>query len=359
MSARRTVCVAPNPIDEAVPVSIPPTGTIITYAGNTIPQGYLNCNGAGVSRNTYATLLGAIGTTYGAGDGASQTVTSGSTTSTATGTFSSSYISLNAGSVSTPGTTLTITTLTSGSYPVVGSILSGGTSSDRIADGTRVEEVLVAGSSYRVSISQAAAPPLVTASNPVVAITLNLNAGENLYIPSGTSGVVTSTISAFNNIVVTAGVGTTSSVVNGTATGIIGGLTFSSGTTSIRKQTPTTFNLPNAAGRTIRAVGSSVGTTGTTTVTLGQRAGDDGTIMTYDQIAQHSHLQQRGGAINVISSGSTTVQGTSDNINSDGFTLNTVYNQSGATGQLAAPNPPNKIPTLNQYIGFYTLISYL
>ena len=46
-----------------------PVGTIIAYAGKTIPDGYLLCNGGPISRTTYARLFAAIGTTYGAGDG--------------------------------------------------------------------------------------------------------------------------------------------------------------------------------------------------------------------------------------------------------------------------------------------------
>lgn len=48
-----------------------PTGTILPFAGNTIPSGFLACNGAAVSRTTYAALFSAIGTTYGGGDGSS------------------------------------------------------------------------------------------------------------------------------------------------------------------------------------------------------------------------------------------------------------------------------------------------
>jgi len=36
----------------------------------TIPQGFLSCNGAAVSRSTYGALFAAIGTAYGVGDGA-------------------------------------------------------------------------------------------------------------------------------------------------------------------------------------------------------------------------------------------------------------------------------------------------
>lgn len=46
-----------------------PTGTVIAFAGNSAPHGYLICNGAAVSRTTYAKLFAVIGTTYGAGNG--------------------------------------------------------------------------------------------------------------------------------------------------------------------------------------------------------------------------------------------------------------------------------------------------
>lgn len=46
-----------------------PTGAVLAYAKNTPPAGYLACNGAAVSRSTYAALFAAIGTTFGAGNG--------------------------------------------------------------------------------------------------------------------------------------------------------------------------------------------------------------------------------------------------------------------------------------------------
>lgn len=51
--------------------SVPPVGSIVMYAGATVPSGYLDCNGQAVSRTTYADLFTAIGTTFGAGDGSS------------------------------------------------------------------------------------------------------------------------------------------------------------------------------------------------------------------------------------------------------------------------------------------------
>jgi len=46
-----------------------PVGTLVPFGGASIPSGWLECNGAAVSRITYADLFAVVGTTYGAGDG--------------------------------------------------------------------------------------------------------------------------------------------------------------------------------------------------------------------------------------------------------------------------------------------------
>jgi microcystin-dependent protein len=46
-----------------------PAGLVWPYAGSSAPSGFLLCYGQAVSRETYATLFGVIGTTYGSGDG--------------------------------------------------------------------------------------------------------------------------------------------------------------------------------------------------------------------------------------------------------------------------------------------------
>lgn len=46
-----------------------PTGSIVQYGGNAAPTGWMLCNGAPISRTTYAALFAVIGTTYGVGDG--------------------------------------------------------------------------------------------------------------------------------------------------------------------------------------------------------------------------------------------------------------------------------------------------
>lgn len=50
-------------------VAGPPIGAVTQYAGPVAPAGWLICNGAAISRATYAALFAVTGTTYGAGNG--------------------------------------------------------------------------------------------------------------------------------------------------------------------------------------------------------------------------------------------------------------------------------------------------
>ncbi len=52
----------------SVPSGVP-TGAILAFSAATAPSGYLLCDGAAVSRTTYAALFALIGASYGAGDG--------------------------------------------------------------------------------------------------------------------------------------------------------------------------------------------------------------------------------------------------------------------------------------------------
>lgn len=61
----------PLRVAQAINALALPKGTILPFAGGTIPSGFLACNGAAVSRTTYAKLFNAIGTTYGTGNGSS------------------------------------------------------------------------------------------------------------------------------------------------------------------------------------------------------------------------------------------------------------------------------------------------
>ena len=48
-----------------------PTAPIVPWTTASVPTGFLECDGAAVSRSTYSALFAIVGTTYGAGDGAS------------------------------------------------------------------------------------------------------------------------------------------------------------------------------------------------------------------------------------------------------------------------------------------------
>ena len=48
-----------------------PSGTIVAFGGNAVPNGWLMCNGSGVSRSAYANLFATIGSAWGNGDGSS------------------------------------------------------------------------------------------------------------------------------------------------------------------------------------------------------------------------------------------------------------------------------------------------
>lgn len=57
-------------VDEKVSASTGvPAGAIMFFGVKSIPDGWLICNGANVSRTDYAALFAAIGTTYGTGNG--------------------------------------------------------------------------------------------------------------------------------------------------------------------------------------------------------------------------------------------------------------------------------------------------
>lgn len=53
----------------AISATTVPSGQISMYGGSSAPSGYLLCDGAAVSRTTYAALFTAISTTFGTGDG--------------------------------------------------------------------------------------------------------------------------------------------------------------------------------------------------------------------------------------------------------------------------------------------------
>ena len=60
-----------TPTLNGAPLGSTPAGAVFHFARSVPPTGYLECNGAAVSRTTYAALFAAIGVVFGAGDGSS------------------------------------------------------------------------------------------------------------------------------------------------------------------------------------------------------------------------------------------------------------------------------------------------
>lgn len=60
---------ATNSLNAAIVASYAPTGSVTMWTTTTAPTGYLICNGAAISRTTYAALFAVLGTIYGPGDG--------------------------------------------------------------------------------------------------------------------------------------------------------------------------------------------------------------------------------------------------------------------------------------------------
>ena len=131
-----------------------PAGSVFTFASTTVPSGYLECNGAAVSRSTYATLFATISTTFGVGDGSStfnlpdlrgQFVRGWANNATGTGDDGRSFASSQADQNKTHGHTASVTdpghkhvtkghgTQDDGGSNVTGST-SGGTSSTSMND---------------------------------------------------------------------------------------------------------------------------------------------------------------------------------------------------------------------------------
>ena len=141
-----------------------PAGSVFTFASTTVPSGYLECNGAAVSRSTYATLFAAISTTFGVGDGSAtfnlpdlrgQFVRGWANNATGTGDDGRSFASSQADQNKTHGHTASVTdpghkhvtkghgTQDDGGSNLTGST-SGGTSSTSMNDANTGISVSVA-----------------------------------------------------------------------------------------------------------------------------------------------------------------------------------------------------------------------
>lgn len=152
------------------------SGMLMPYAGSSAPSGWLLAYGQAVSRSTYADLFGAIGTTYGTGDGSS--------------TFNLPDLR---------GRT------------VAGQDDMGGSSSNRLTSPINGDTLGAAGGSESHTITEAELP----AHTHTAGGTISIPVGENNTQPNNVSGLVSVTSSG-NPATYTAS-GNTGSVGSGTA----------------------------------------------------------------------------------------------------------------------------------------------
>jgi microcystin-dependent protein len=114
------------------------TGIVLPWSNGTAPSGFLECNGAAVSRTTYATLFAVIGTTWGVGDGATtfnvpdftdKCCVNSSPTKSFASTGGANTVA-GSGNVtgSTGNTTLAVPTIASHNHPGSSGNTGGGTS---------------------------------------------------------------------------------------------------------------------------------------------------------------------------------------------------------------------------------------
>lgn len=156
----------PNNSQQAV--AYLPAGMVQYFANSSVPTGWFQCNGALVSRTTYADLFAAIGTTYGAGDG--------STTFALPDTRGQFLRAWSAGAttIATFTGSITTTTLTVSSPPtgglVIGQVLSSTGSGTNVTANTKIV-AQVNGTpggvgDYTVDTSQTVTARTITATVP-------------------------------------------------------------------------------------------------------------------------------------------------------------------------------------------------
>lgn len=150
-------------------------------------------------------------------------------------------------------------------------------------------------------------------------VNFSLAVGDT-FIATGFTASVGASVNGSSFVVLTA------PAINATGGAFTATTTLTSGDNGISGNiTRTNFSLPDVGGRTIRGVGTSTwtgnnGASGTTAVTLGQKAGYDGYKLLADNLPQHRHgvlvpgngmspLNANGGTPNV-DNGTLTIAGT-------------------------------------------------
>lgn len=196
----------------------------------------------------------------------------------------------------------------------------------------------------------------VNAGNPSYCDFISASLAPISAFPIGGKFTVTGGPTNFNlytfTIVSRAGGNTIGTTAVQTSTGAA--IIFTGGTLNIVgtmiSSAPTTFNVPNTGGVTVRGVGTSA----LTTVTLGQAAGGDSTSVTLTaaNLPPHTHSINLRNATTPGSSGGisyTEKQGTNGTFTNAAGT----YLENGTT---LVSNSPFSVATTNQYLGLNYII---
>jgi microcystin-dependent protein len=159
-----------------------PAGLVTPYAGSTAPDGWLDCDGAAVSRTTYSALFTAISTTWGEGDGST--------------TFN--LPNFNGRVLIGDGTGLTSEDVTAGAVDVSAGTSSAGaftvnSNADKWITGMPV--TLTSGSSLPNGVSSGTTYYVIRESSVAITLASSLaNAQNGVPLELGTQGVGTHTI---------------------------------------------------------------------------------------------------------------------------------------------------------------------
>jgi len=167
-----------------------------------------------------------------------------------------------------------------------------------------------------------------------------INPNNNIYIATGNSFTFNTGTSIYSGLIAT---NASSVIIQASLTAAntsgLGG--------TVQLTTPTTFNLPNAVGVTIRGSGTSW--------TIGSTGGSDTTVLAVANIPPHEHKTQMPGSVGVSSGGN----GALGNQFNAGYypTTADIYDNTG-TLVTAAANPATSFSTRNAYLVLNYCIKY-
>lgn len=144
-----TIAISGNVISTgtATTTALVQTGSIVPYGGTSAPTGFLLCNGAAISRTTYAALFALIGTTFGVGDGSTTfNLPNGAGSDLATGAVTCTYPS----GFGTTSSSVTLASRKGNDFHCRGTVLLGtvtsGTAQIILPSGVTIDSTKMAGS---------------------------------------------------------------------------------------------------------------------------------------------------------------------------------------------------------------------